>query len=308
MASGKKSIYAAIAGNSAIAVTKFIAAGISGSAAMLSEAVHSMVDTGNGFLLLLGLRRSRREPDRSHPFGYGKEVYFWTLVVAMLIFAGGGGVSIYEGIKHLLHPAEIGDPTLSYIVLVLAMVFEGGALTVAYREFRGAIGDTPMWTAIKEAKDPTAFAVLLEDSAAMAGLIVALVGVYAGAALDNPYIDGAASVVIGCVLIGVAAVLAWESRGLLIGEAGSPEMVDEIRRAATADRDVISVVRARTMHVGPRTILANLDVRFARHLDAADIEAAVDRVEAAVRSAAPDVDFVSVEAESPGHDTRTPGA
>ncbi len=297
MASGKKSIYAAIAGNSAIAVTKFIAAGISGSSAMLSEAVHSLVDTGNGFLLLLGLRRSRRPPDRAHPFGYGKEVYFWSLVVAMLIFAGGGGVSIYEGIKHLLHPAEMGDPTLSYIVLVLAMAFEGAALTVAYREFRGAIGDTPLWPAIREAKDPTAFAVLMEDTAAMAGLVVALVGVYAGAALGNPYIDGAASVVIGLVLMGVAVVLAWESRGLLIGEAGTPAMVAGIREAALADTAVLSVTGIRTMHVGPRTLLANLELRFDRELDAAGIEAAVDRVESAIRAAAPDVDYVSIEAE-----------
>lgn len=298
MASGKKSIYAAIAGNSAIAVTKFIAAGISGSSAMLSEAVHSLVDTGNGFLLLLGLRRSRREPDRAHPFGYGKEVYFWTLVVAMLIFAGGGGVSIYEGIQHLRHPSELGDPTISYIVLTLAMVFEGAALTVAYREFRGAIGDTPLWPAIREAKDPTAFAVLLEDSAAMAGLIVALVGVYASSALGNPYIDGAASVVIGIVLMGVAAVLAWESRGLLIGEAGTPEMIARVREAAVGDQDVLDVSGVRTMHVGPRTIIANLELRFARHLDVAATERVVDRVEAAIREAAPEVDFVSVEPES----------
>lgn len=297
MASGKKSIYAAIAGNSAIAVTKFIAAGISGSSAMLSEAVHSLVDTGNGFLLLLGLRRSRRAPDRAHPFGYGKEVYFWSLVVAMLIFAGGGGVSIYEGIKHLFHPAEMGDPTLSYIVLGLAMVFEGGALTVAYREFRGTIGDTPLWPAIREAKDPTAFAVLLEDTAAMAGLVVALIGVYAGSALGNPYFDGAASVVIGLVLMGVAVILAWESRGLLIGEAGTPAMVAEIREAALADDAVLSVTGIRTMHVGPRTLLANLELGFSRDLDATGIEAAVDRVEAAIRAAAPDVDYVSIEAE-----------
>lgn len=298
MATGKKSIYAAIAGNSAIAVTKFIAAAISGSSAMLSEAVHSLVDTGNGFLLLLGLRRSRLEPDRTHPFGYGKEVYFWTLVVAMLIFAGGGGVSIYEGIRHLVHPAGLGDPTVSYIVLGLAMVFEGGALTVAYREFRGAIGDTPLWTAIRQAKDPTAFAVLLEDSAALAGLAVALIGIFAGSALGNPYLDGAASVVIGLILMVVAAVLAWESRGLLIGEAGTPAMVAGIREAALADDDVVAVTGIRTMHVGPDTLLANLELRFVRTLDAAGVEDAVDRVEAAIRAAVSGVDYVSVEPES----------
>jgi cation diffusion facilitator family transporter len=299
MASGKKSIYAAIIGNSLIAITKFIAAGISGSSAMLSEAVHSLVDTGNGFLLLLGLRRSHREPDTAHPFGYGKEVYFWSLVVAMMIFAGGGGVSIYEGIKHLLHPGEIGDPTMSYVVLALAMVFEGFALTVAYREFRGAIGDTPLWRAIREAKDPTAFAVLLEDSAAMAGLAIAFVGVWAGHTFGNPYFDGSASVLIGLVLIAVAALLAWESRGLLVGEAGSASDVAAVREAADADPDVESVTAIRTMHVGPDTILATLELRFRRGMRASEIEVAVDRVESAIREGAPRVKFISVEAESP---------
>ncbi|NIP81565.1 MAG: cation diffusion facilitator family transporter [Gemmatimonadetes bacterium] len=298
MASGRKSIYAAIAGNSLIAITKFVAAAISGSSAMLSEAVHSLVDTGNGFLLLLGLRRSRRPPDTAHPFGYGKEVYFWTLVVAMLIFAGGGGVSIYEGIKHLVHPAEMGDPTISYIVLGLAMVFEGFALTVAYREFRGSIGDLPLWPAIRQAKDPTAFAVLLEDSAAMAGLLIAALGVWAGTTFENPYFDGAASVLIGLVLILVASVLAWESRGLLVGEAGSPAHIAAVREAALADEAVESVTAVRTMHVGPDTVLANLELRFHRGRRSAEIEAAVDRIEAAIRERAPAIKYISVEAES----------
>lgn len=302
MASGKKSIYAAIAGNGLIAITKFVAAAVSGSSAMLSEAIHSLVDTGNGFLLLLGLRRSHRPPDTAHPFGYGKEVYFWSLVVAMLIFAGGGGVSIYEGIKHLLHPEPMGDVTLSYIVLGLAMLFEGAALFVAYREFRASIGDQALWPAIRQAKDPTAFAVLLEDSAAMAGLFIALVGVWAGSTLGNPYFDGAASVLIGLVLMVVAIVLAWESRGLLVGEAGTPAVVAGIRGAALDDPEVLDVIGLRTMHVGPDTLLATLEVRFARDLDATGIETAVDRVEAAIREVVPDVDFVSVEAESRNDD------
>ncbi len=298
MASGRKSIYAAIAGNSLIAITKFVAAALSGSSAMLSEAVHSLVDTGNGFLLLLGLRRSRQPPDTAHPFGYGKEVYFWTLVVAMLIFAGGGGVSIYEGIKHLAHPAPMGDPTISYIVLGLAMVFEGFALSVAYREFRGSIGDLSLWPAIRQAKDPTAFAVLLEDSAAMAGLLIAALGVWAGTTFENPYFDGAASVLIGLVLILVASVLAWESRGLLVGEAGSPAHIAAVREAALADEAVESVTAVRTMHVGPDTVLANLELRFHRGRRSAEIEAAVDRIEAAIRERAPAIKYISVEAES----------
>jgi cation diffusion facilitator family transporter len=298
MASGKKSIYAAIAGNSLIAVTKFIAAAISGSSAMLSEAVHSLVDTGNGFLLLLGLKRAKRPPDSAHPFGYGKEVYFWSLVVAMIIFAGGGGISLYEGIKHLLHPAEIGDPTLSYVVLAFAMLFEGFALTIAYREFRGSIGDIPLWRGIREAKDPTAFAVLLEDSAAMTGLVIALVGVWAGSTLGNPYVDGAASVLIGLVLVGVALILAWESRGLLVGEAGTPEDIAAVRSAADADPDVESITSVRTMHLGPETLLATLDVRFRRGMRASEIEAAIDRVERRIRDRVPHVEYISVEAES----------
>ena len=299
MASGKKSIYAAIAGNSLIATTKFIAASISGSSAMLSEAIHSLVDTGNGFLLLLGLRRSRREPDTAHPFGYGKEVYFWSLVVAMIIFAGGGGISIYEGIKHLLHPGDIGDPTLSYWVLAFAMVFESFALTVAYREFRGSTGDIPLWTAIRQAKDPTAFAVLLEDTGAMAGLFIALVGVWAGATFDNPYIDGAASVLIGLVLIGIACVLAWESRGLLVGEAGSEEAVTAVRDVAAADPLVESLTSVRTVHMGPQALLVTIEVRFRRGATSSEIEASVDRIEAAIRERVPEARFISVEAESP---------
>jgi cation diffusion facilitator family transporter len=298
MATGRRSIYAAIAGNTLIAITKFIAAGISGSSAMLSEAIHSLVDTGNGFLLLLGLRRSRRPADTAHPFGYGKEVYFWSLVVAMIIFAGGGGVSIYEGIKHLLHPVEMGDPTLSYIVLAFAMVFEGAALTVAYREFTSTTGDLPLWTAIHQAKDPTAFAVVLEDSAALTGLLIAAVGVWATSTFDNPYIDGSASVLIGLVLVSVACILAWESRGLLVGEAGSPEALAAIHDVALADADVESVTAIRTMHVGPDTLLANLELRFRRGIHAVEIETAIDRIEAGIRERAPRVRYISVEAES----------
>jgi cation diffusion facilitator family transporter len=264
---------------------------------MLSEAVHSLVDTGNGFLLLLGLRRSRRKADERHPFGYGKEVYFWTLVVAMLIFAAGGGVSIYEGIKHLLHPAEMSDPTLNYIVLAAALLFEGSALFIAYREFRGSIGDTGLWPAIRRGKDPTAFAVLLEDSAAMTGLLIALAGVWAGSTFGNPYFDGAASVLIGLVLMVVAAVLAWESRGLLVGEAGTPRDVEEIRSIAASDDAVEQVVGIRTMHVGPDTILANLDLEFRAGLDAGQIELAVDRIEHRIRTRNGRVRYISIEAE-----------
>lgn len=298
MASGKKSIYAAIVGNFLIAVTKFLAAAVSGSSAMLSEGVHSLVDTGNGGLLLLGLRRSAREPDATHPYGYGKEVYFWTLVVAMLIFAGGGGVSVYEGIRHLRHPAELGDPTVSYIVLALAVVFEGIAWTVAFREFGRLKGDLGWWEAIRKEKDPTAFAVLLEDSAALAGLLIAGAGIWLGHHFDQPVFDGAASVLIGVVLAAVAAVLAWEARGLLVGESADPEIVERIREIARGDGAVREVVRTLTMHVGPCRAILNLDLEFRPDLTADEVARAVDRIEKRVREEIPVIRYIFVEAEA----------
>ncbi|MGI9175019.1 MAG: cation diffusion facilitator family transporter, partial [Rhodothermales bacterium] len=217
MASSKKAIYAAIVGNFAIAITKFIAAGISGSSAMLTEGIHSLVDTGNGGLLLFGLHRSRRPADEQHPFGYGKEVYFWTLMVAVLIFGLGGGISIYEGIQHMLHPEPIGDPTLSYIVLALAIVFEGIVWFIAWREFNRLRGDVSSWRFIRATKDPTLFAVLFEDTAALLGLVVALVGIFLSRQLEMPILDGAASVVIGVILCVTATLLLKESKGLLVG-------------------------------------------------------------------------------------------
>ena len=298
MAQGKKSIYAAIAGNGAIAVTKFIAAAVTGSSAMLSEGVHSLVDTGNGGLLLLGIRRSRRPPDDAHPFGYGKEVYFWTLIVAMLIFAGGGGVSIYEGIKHLLHPEPMGDPTWNYVVLGFAFAFETFALTVAAREFNRVRGETGTWEAIRKGKDPTTFAVLLEDSAALAGIVVAGVGIFLGHRLEEPLFDGAASVLIGLILMGVAVVLAWESRGLIVGESADPEMVERIRTLAREDPAVDAVTRALTMHVGTEEVVATLDLCFRRDLSAREVEEAVDRLEKRIKGEVTEVRYLFLEVES----------
>lgn len=279
-------------------MTKFVAAAISGSSAMLSEGVHSLVDTGNGGLLLLGIRRSHIPPDDAHPFGYGKEVYFWTLIVAMLIFAGGGGVSIYEGIKHLLHPEPMGDPTLSYWVLGFAFVFESAALAVAVREFNRVRGELGVWSAIRRGKDPTTFAVVLEDSAALAGIVVAAAGIFLGHRLEQPLFDGGASVVIGLILVGVAAVLAWESRGLIVGESADPEMVARIRTLAREDPAVDEVNRALTMHVGPDEVVATLDLRFRRSLSAAEVEAAVDRLERRIKGELGQVRYLFLEVDS----------
>lgn len=307
MASGKKSIYAAIVGNFAIAVTKFAAAATTGSSAMLSEAVHSLVDTGNGGLLLLGLRRSRRPADDAHPFGYGKEVYFWTLIVAMLIFAGGGGVSLYEGIRHLRHPAEMGDPTVNYIVLGLAFLFEGTAWTIAVREFGRVKRSFGWWEGIRKMKDPTTFAVVLEDSAALAGIVVAAVGIWIGHTTGNPLWDGAASVAIGLILVTVAAVLAWESRGLIVGESADPEMVERIRRIACSDPAVEEVTRALTMHVGPAHVVVNLDLRFSHDLTAAEVRAAVERLEKAIKGTIEEVRYLFVEVASITRERVEPG-
>ena len=300
MASSKKAIYAAIVGNFAIAVTKFIAAGISGSSAMLSEGIHSLVDTGNGGLLLFGLRRSQRPADSRHPFGYGKEVYFWTLMVAVLIFGLGGGISIYEGIQHMLHPEPIGDPTLSYIVLALAIVFEAIVWGIAWREFNRLRGEVSSWRFIRATKDPTLFAVLFEDTAALLGLVVALIGIFLSRQLEMPILDGAASVVIGVILCVTASLLLYESKGLLVGEGADPEVMADVQRLTEGDAAIQQVVRGLTLQMGPEEIILNLEVKFAPDLDAEAVEKAVDRLERGVREKHAEVKYIFVEAESLG--------
>ena len=310
MASSKKAIYAAIIGNFAIAVTKFLGAAVSGSSAMLAEGIHSLVDTGNGGLLLLGIRRSQRPPDDSHPYGYGKSLYFYTLIVAVLIFGLGGGISMYEGILHTLDPGHGGPGsttilgitmsglTLNTIVLSAAIVFEALAFRTAWQEFNKERGDKGLIEAIRTSKDPTTFTVLFEDAAAMAGLVVALVGVHLAAALQMPILDGIASIVIGLILCGVATFLVWESKQLLLGEAADPEIQDSIRRLAAEHGDVTDVVRALTLHMGPHTLILNMDLAFADDLSAYEVETAIDRLERRIREEHPDVKYIFIEAES----------
>lgn len=300
MASSKKAIYAAIAGNFAIAVTKFVAAGISGSSAMLSEGIHSLVDTGNGGLLLVGIRKGKRAPDRRHPFGYGKELYFYTLMVAVLIFGLGGGVSIYEGVRHVLHPAQLGDPTLSYAVLALAIVFEGVVWWIAFKEFREAKGDRTSWDFIRGTKDPTLFAVLLEDSAALAGLLAALTGLSLAHALEMPVLDGVAAIVIGVILCAVASLLLYESKGLLLGEALHPQVQKGIREVCGSVDGVDRVGRILSMHMGPDHVVLNLEVAFRDRLSTHEVERTTDRLEVAVRRDYPEVRQIFVEAETVG--------
>lgn len=291
-------VYAAIAANIDIAISKFLAAFFTGSSAMLSEGIHSLVDTGNGALLLFGIRQSKKPPDDVHPFGHGKELYFWTLIVAILIFAVGGGMSIYEGITHLTHPSPLESPLWNYIVLGVALVFEGISWTVAYREFSATQGQRRVWEAIQASKDPTVFTVLFEDSAALLGLIVALLGVYLGRQFSNPYVDGSASIVIGLILATVAVLLAYESKGLLIGEGASARMLKDICRLAGADPAVEQVRRPLTMYFGPHEVLLNVDIQFCQGLSAAEIGAAVNRLEQQIKTQHPDITQIFIEARA----------
>jgi cation diffusion facilitator family transporter len=291
-------VVAAIVGNVAIAAVKFVAAALTGSSAMLSEAIHSVVDTGNGALLLLGIRKSLRPADKGHPFGYGKELYFWSLVVAISIFGIGGGMSILEGIIHLRHPSQLENPLINYIVLGVSALFELGSWSVAVRQFRKVKGRRGMIRAIREGKDPSLFTVIFEDTAALLGLFIAFLGVFIGHELGNRYADGAASVAIGCMLAGVALWLATESKGLLVGESAEPEMVDSILALVEDDEAVRHAGKALTMHLGPHEVLLNLEVEFAEGLPAEDIHTAIHRMERRIRGRHPEVKRIYIEVEA----------
>jgi cation diffusion facilitator family transporter len=293
-----RAVYAAIASNLGIAVTKFAAAAITGSSAMMAEGIHSLVDTGNGWLLLLGIRKSRKPADTVHPFGHGKELYFWTLIVAILIFAVGGGVSFYEGIRHLRHPAVVEDPAWAYGVLAIAAVLEGYAWSVAFRQIERGRGRRGIWRMVRQSKDPTTFTVLFEDTAALLGLFVAFLGVFLGQHFRNPYFDGAASVVIGVILAAVAVLLAYETKGLLIGEAVDPATLSSIRTLAEDDPAVARVVRPLTMHFGPNEVLLTLELVFEKGQSAAEAARAVDRIDRAIRTAHPQIRHIFIEAQS----------
>lgn len=293
----RTAIFAAIAGNLAIAVTKLIAAFVTGSSAMLSEGIHSLVDTGNGGLLLLGFRRSQKPADAQHPFGHGKELYFWSLVVAILIFALGGGMSVYEGVTHLTHP-QLHDPTWNYVVLGVAFIFEAASSYFAYKAFRTEMRGNGVFKTIRASKDPTTFTVLFEDTAALLGLIVAFLGIFLGHQLDNPYLDGVASIVIGAILAVVAGFLAFESKGLLIGEGVDAQVLASIRSIAGVDAAVAEVRKSLTMHFSPNDVLLTLDIRFKRHLRAEEIAAAIERVEKKIRDQHPEIKHIFVEAKS----------
>ncbi len=298
--SSKKAIYAALVGNGLIAVTKFGAAIYTGSSAMLSEGIHSLVDTGNQVLLLFGMRQAAKPADEAFPFGHGKEVYFWSFVVAMLIFALGGSLSIYQGISHLAAPEPITNIAVNYVVLGLALVFEFGALYVALKEFNLSRGDTPVLKAVREGKDPTLFVVVFEDSAAMAGLLVAMFGLLLYQLTGNPFFDALASIVIGLILIVTAVWLALESKSLLIGESASPELRRGIVDILDADARVLVTNEIATLHMGPEFIVVTVSADFVDDLGAGDLERGVTEMNKAIKALDPRVKRVFIEAEKHG--------
>lgn len=296
----KKIIWAALVGNSLIAVTKFSAAVITGSSAMLSEGIHSLVDTGNQILLLYGLRRSQAPPDEDFPFGHGKEVYFWSFVVAILIFAVGAGVSLYEGIVHILHPSMPGNPKVNYIVLALAGLFEGAAWLFALREFSRAKGKWGYLEAVRRGKNPSLFVVLFEDSAALLGLGMAFLGVYMTQVTGNPVYDGLASIAIGLILGGTAIWLAHETKGLLIGESANREIVHGIRILASSYPQVEAVNEVLTLHMGPDFILANISLDLVDTVPAGHVEKMLEQLRTAIKEEYPQVKRVFAEPRKSG--------
>ena len=287
--SSHKVVYVALGGNLMIAIAKFVAAGISGSSAMLSEGVHSLVDTVNELLLLYGLRRAGKPPDHTHPFGYGRELYFWSFIVALLVLAMGAGVSFYEGVMHVRQPEPVQRPLINYLVLAVSFLFEGTSWYVALREFRALKGRLGYFEAFRLSKDPATFTVLLEDSAALLGLLLALTGLIGAQLLDQPVLDGVASIGIAGVLAMSAMLLARETKGLLIGEPAHPAVSDAILAIAAGDAGVRCANGVLTVQMGPSQVVATLSAEFEDALTTPQIEACINRIEKQAKVTHPEI-------------------
>ncbi len=294
-------VIAAIAANIAIGVVKFIASFISGSPAMFSEGVHSIVDSGNGLLVLLGIHRAKKPANFTHPFGYGKELYFWMLLVSIMIFALGGGVSMWEGVRAV---AEVGpetvleNPTMAYIVLVISMVIEGFSLSVALKQFNAARGKKSPVQFIREAKDPSLYTVVLEDSAAEIGLVIAFLGLFLGHLFNNPYLDGIAAICIGVLLAVVAIILLYQTKGLLVGKGLDRNQLEDVKQMVEADDAIVRCGRILSMYMGPENLVITIDANFDSSKTADEVLAAIDRIETHIKERFPQTDSVFIEAES----------
>jgi cation diffusion facilitator family transporter len=297
--SSRHAVFAALAGNLLVAATKGVAAAWTGSSSMLSEAVHSVVDTGNEVLLLYGMRQARARADAEHPLGYGRELYFWSFIVALLIFALGAGVSIIQGIAHVRAPEPIRDPLVNYVVLGLASLFEGGSWWVSLRQFRAAKGSSGFVEGFRRSKDPPSFMVLFEDSAALIGIVLAAAGTYASSSLDAPVFDGGASIAIGIVLAATAVLLAKESKSLLIGEQADAKLNESLLRLAARQAGVVQANGVMTVQLAPDQVVVNLSLEFADELRAPDIERVVLEIENSVCSAHPEIVAVFIKPQTP---------
>ncbi len=292
----RKVIYAAILANLGIAAAKFIVAAITGSAAMLAEGIHSAVDTGNEFLLLVGERNSEKPPDKRHPFGYGKALYFWALLVALSVFSLGGGLSIYHGINALRHPEPLEDPMWNYVVLGVSACFEGYSWNVSRKALnKRRKAGASLWQTVHASKDASVFTVFIEDTAALLGLAIAAAGILLGHLFDNPYFDPAASVLIGLLLVGAAFALARETGALLVGEGIGTEATRRVCEILRADPSIEDVGKLLSMQLGPDEVLLTAAVRFNRGMRIDEVEAAIERLEKAVAAVYPAIRHIYFE-------------
>lgn len=290
-------LYGALAANLGIAVAKFTASAITGSSSMLTEGVHSLVDSGNQLLLLYGQAAAKRPPDAAHPFGYGRELYFWAFVVAILIFAVGAGISVYEGWIHIAAPEPLHDPTVNYVVLGIAFLLEGGSWAVAVREFNGVRGTRGWWQSIRRSKDPASFIVLFEDSAALLGLALAAIGVWASQHFGDPRLDGIASIAIGCILGGVAILLAREAKGLLIGESADVAIIRTVWDILQTRPEISAVNHIRTIHTAPNAVFVAISADFVDDLPMGQAENLIEEIECLLKTAVPDITSIYIRPE-----------
>ena len=295
-ASGSKiSIYGAILANVGIAISKFIAGSYTGSSAMLSEGIHSLVDSTNGLLLLLGIKKSQRPADKSHPFGYGMEIYFWSFVVAIMIFALGGGIAIYEGIHHIIEPVEVSNIKINYIVLSVAILLEGTSLVVALNQFKKNNGKYGLIKSMRRSKDSSTFTVIIEDLGAMVGLVVALLGLFIGDFFEIAIADGVASVIIGLILTGMAWFLAVETKGLLLGESMDQDSVALLEGILKEHKQVTEYGLIRSVHFGPTGVMVGVDVHFDDAYSLEQIEQEIVQIEIEFKAKVPAVKYVFIE-------------